>query len=290
MDYRKILAATAAVIGTVAMADGIVSSSVVGYQNKTAAEGGLHFVTATFLDINGSKAINDLYQLDETVGTGTADLQLLDKDGITTAQYKWLKKGSPEAAGVTFKAGQNGVWAVQTYVWDEEEEDDVATYTPISDEIEAGRALAIQFTYGAGEGIVFKGQVSDSDVNVTNAVSGLFFVGNPFPQSIDLQALQMNETVGTGTADLQILDKDGITTAQYKWLKKGSPEAAGVTFADGQNGLWAVQTYVWDEEEEDDIATYTPVAAGTVTLDAGDGVQIQCAADDSVKIAAPYSL
>lgn len=31
MDYRKILAATAAVIGTVAMAaDGIVSSSVVG--------------------------------------------------------------------------------------------------------------------------------------------------------------------------------------------------------------------------------------------------------------------
>ncbi|MBQ4200484.1 MAG: hypothetical protein II649_11475 [Kiritimatiellae bacterium] len=31
MDYKKILAATAAVIGTVAMADGIVSSSVVGY-------------------------------------------------------------------------------------------------------------------------------------------------------------------------------------------------------------------------------------------------------------------
>jgi len=30
MDYKKILAATAAVIGTVAMADGIVSSSVVG--------------------------------------------------------------------------------------------------------------------------------------------------------------------------------------------------------------------------------------------------------------------
>ena len=30
MDYRKILAATVAVIGTVAMADGIVSSSVVG--------------------------------------------------------------------------------------------------------------------------------------------------------------------------------------------------------------------------------------------------------------------
>ena len=30
MDYKKILAATAAVIGTVAMAEGIVSSSVVG--------------------------------------------------------------------------------------------------------------------------------------------------------------------------------------------------------------------------------------------------------------------
>ena len=107
---------------------------------------------------------------------------------------------------------------------------------------------------------------------------------------IDLQALQMDETVGTGTADLQLLDKDGIATAQYKWLKKGSPEAAGVTFAEGQNGLWAVQTYVYDEEEEDEIATYTPVAAGAVSLDPGDGVQIQCGANKGVKIFAPFSL
>lgn len=273
-----------------AKADGIVSSSVVGYQNKTATEGGLHFVTATFLDINGSKAINDLYQLDETVGTGGADLQLLDKDGIATAQYKWLKKGSPEAAGVTFKAGQNGAWATVTTVWDEEEEEDVATYTPITDEIETGRALALQFQYAGGKTVTFKGIVPDADVNVTNAVAGLFFIGNPFPQSIDIQSVQMDETVGTGGADLQILDKDGIATAQYKWLKKGSPEAASVTFSDGQNGLWAVVTTVWDEEEEEDIATYTPVEAGTVSLDAGDGVQIQCGAEKGVKIFAPYSL
>jgi len=269
---------------------GLVSSTVVGYQNKTATEGGLHFVTSTFLDLNGSKAINDLFQLDATVGTGTADLQLLDKDGIATAQYKWLKKGSPEAVGVTFKDGQNGVWAVQTYVYDEEEEDEIATYTPISDSIETGRAIALQFQYAAGKTLTFKGAVSDVDVNITNQVAGLFFVGNPFPQMIDLQALQMDETVGTGTADLQLLDKDGIATAQYKWLKKGSPEAAGVTFAEGQNGLWAVQTYVYDEEEEDEIATYTPVAAGAVSLDPGDGVQIQCGANKGVKIFAPFSL
>ena len=247
-------------------------------------------MTSTFLDLNGSKAINDLYQLDESVGTGMADLQLLDKDGIATAQYVWLKKNSPEAAGVTFKDGQNGVWAIQTYVWDEEEEDDVATYTPIADSIETGRAIALQFQYASGKIITFKGLVSDTDVNITNQVAGLFFVGNPFPQAIDVQALQMDATVGTGMADLQLLDKDGIATAQYVWLKKGSPEATGVTFAEGQNGLWAVQTYVWDEEEEDDIATYTPVAAGTVSLEPGDGVQLQCGADKSVKIFAPYSL
>ena len=267
-----------------------MSPNVVGYQNKTATGGGLHFVTSTFLDLNGSKAINDLYQLDASVGTGGADLQLLDKDGIATAQYVWLKKGSPEATGVTFKDGQNGLWAVVTTVWDEEEEEDVATYTPIADTIETGRAIALQFQYAAGKTLTFKGAVSDVDVNVTNQVAGLFFVGNPFPQAIDVQSLQMDATVGTGGADLQLLDKDGIATAQYVWLKKGSPEAAGVTFAEGQNGLWAVVTTVWDEEEEEDVATYTPVAAGTVSIDPGDGVQIQCGASKAVKIFAPFSL
>ena len=63
-----------------------------------------------------------------------------------------------------------------------------------------------------------------------------------------------------------------------------------MTFADGQNGLWAIVTTVWDEEEEEDVATYTPVATGAVSLDPGDGVQIQCGANKGVKIFAPFSL
>ena len=51
MDVKKMLAVGAAVVGTVAMAD-IISSSVVGYQQKDTVSG-FNFVIPTFKAING---------------------------------------------------------------------------------------------------------------------------------------------------------------------------------------------------------------------------------------------
>ena len=56
MDYKKTIAALAvAATATVAMADGVVSSSVVGYQNKGFDNAQYNITAATFVPVSGDK-------------------------------------------------------------------------------------------------------------------------------------------------------------------------------------------------------------------------------------------
>ena len=118
MDYKKILAATAAVIGTVAMAaDGIVSSSVVGYQQKETVTG-FNFVIPTFAAINGAGIhIQDIKIANAT--DWTDNIQILDEGGAGVAAYYyvsaeqsgfeadgWLSEDFTGLADINFEAGK----------------------------------------------------------------------------------------------------------------------------------------------------------------------------------------
>ena len=84
MDVKKMLAVGAAVVGTVAMAD-VISSSVVGYQQKDTVSG-FNFVIPTFKAVNsGSIHIQDIKIANATDWSDS--IQVLDEGGATIQQY-----------------------------------------------------------------------------------------------------------------------------------------------------------------------------------------------------------
>lgn len=112
MDYRKILAATVAVIGTVAMAaDGIVSSSVVGYNQTAATEDTSILIGASFEAVGGGTFL-PLSALTATPALENDDqiqVAYTDEDGLTQFTIYiydetdgWLDTENFEPCGDTF--------------------------------------------------------------------------------------------------------------------------------------------------------------------------------------------
>ena len=106
---------------------------------------GMYLTTATFVNIDGSQSIQDLYQMDASTGTGAAELRILNRSGIATTVYKWCKKNDPRAQGIIFPDGANGVWAVQSYIEDEDE-GEIEVYSSINTEVKIGVGEGVQLS------------------------------------------------------------------------------------------------------------------------------------------------
>jgi len=85
MDYKKMLAVSAALIGTAAMA---VESSVVGYQNIDVPAGS-SMRTATFKAISGDYKISDI-GVEGAAGAGNEFGSLINEDGTWGNIYYYL--------------------------------------------------------------------------------------------------------------------------------------------------------------------------------------------------------
>ena len=85
MDYKKMLAVSAALIGTAAMA---VESSVVGYQTVDVPAG-FSMRTATFKAISGDYKISDI-GVEGAAGVGGEFGQLVNEDGSWGNVYYYL--------------------------------------------------------------------------------------------------------------------------------------------------------------------------------------------------------
>ena len=142
MDIKKMLAVGTAIIGTAVTAEGIVSSSVVGYQGQEANASGNTMMAPTFLSVNSATGckLSDLtvtgYDAPEWIeedeyyegGCGAGDfvLQFLNANGSVAARYYWIDDGDVApgwyanaggkaitggATSVPLSAGQ-GVWVL----------------------------------------------------------------------------------------------------------------------------------------------------------------------------------
>ena len=270
-------------------------SSVVGYNAKAAAETGNRYVTACFAHIDGTDIeLQKDFQMDTTVPTGAANIQLLDRNGIKTAIYHWVKAAdcATQPTPVPCAEGANGAWAIMDSYYDDEEEEDVVFYKPIGSTITFDSGDAVQLDSAAGKVVTFSGAVSDDDVACTNAATGNFYIGNPFSSAIELRDVQMDTTVPTGAANIQFLDRNGIKTAIYHWVKASdcatqpTPIALkNVTDA----GSWGIMDSYYDDEEEEDVVFYKPIET-IPTIAAGDAFQLDCGAGKMAKIFAPYEL
>ena len=167
MDYRKILAATAAVIGTVAMADGIVSSSVVGYQAvDTTAQDNIYLVQ-TLLPIG---ATLEEVKIGNIKPSAEWDASLGD----------WLGTVSPSGEQEDIYTWQNGGWyALDPETWEVTGDcvDNTAT-------IPYNGALVVYSDAGAT--LTFAGEVLTGDIEMKTNPQDNAYTGNLTPVEIDI--------------------------------------------------------------------------------------------------------
>ena len=232
--------------------------------------------------------------MDSSVLTGSANIQLLDQNGIKTAIYHWVKAAecATQPTPIPCAEGATGAWGIMDSYYDEEEEEDIVFYKPIGKSITFNAGDAVQLDSGAGKVITFSGQVSDDDVTCTNGQNGNFYIGNPFASDIEIRDVQMDASVLTGSANIQFLDRNGIKTAIYHWVKAAecATQPTPITLKNPTDtGAWGIMDSYYDEEEEEDIVFYKPITT-TVTIPSGDAFQLDCGAGKMAKIFAPYEL
>ena len=187
MDVKKMLAVGAAVVGTVAMAD-VISSSVVGYQQKDTVSG-FNFVIPTFKAVNsGSIHIQDIKIANATDWSDS--IQVLDEGGATIQQYIYASaaESGAEADG----------WLDETFSLAD------VTFAP-------GQSILIDTANISV--LTFAGQVSTEDT-VIETVPGFNFVGNNTPVAVNIQDIKIANATDWSD-NIQVLDEGGATIQQY---------------------------------------------------------------------------
>ena len=254
---KKLIFAAAAVAGMGAFA--LESANVVGY-NTGATGSNNNFVTIPFADIGYNTADIQAIKLSDggagTIGYGTEMFSVWE--GVPTV-----------ASGSEFfyydpMMDPN---AVETdYYWGD------ASYAKAAYSIAPGQAVVIN----CPEGLEVKtsGEVSDEQVSFTT-IQNNNFTGNPFPATIDIQAIKLSDggvgAIGYGTEMFSVWE--GVPTV-----------AAGSEFFfyDPMMDPNATETdYYWGD------ASYAKAA---YSIAPGQGVVINCPADLTVTIKAPFSI
>ena len=258
MDVKKMLAVGAAVVGTVAMAD-IISSSVVGYTGSTTGADN-NFVTIPFNAIGFNTSDIQQIKLSDggagTIGWGTENFSIWE--GAPTVVegsgfFYWDKSIDP--------AGE-----ATTYYWGDD------TGAAASFSVAPGQGVVVNSA--ADLNFTISGEVPSEPVSFTSVAENNF-TGNPFPQTIDIQAIKISDgdagVIGWGTENFSIWE--GAPTVVegsgfFYWDKSIDPTGEATT-------------YYWGDDSG---------AKATYAIPANKGVVINCAADLTISIDPPYSL
>ena len=201
-------------------------------------------------------------QLDDSVAAIAADLQRRDKDGKGDEYYSWFDKATAELFGYT--DGTKGAWV----------NEDGSQITPAV-MLREGDCVQINTGIKTDALIMNNGEVSDKDITYAARV-GFNFVGNSFPARLNIQDIQLDDTVAAIAADLQRRNKDGKGDEYYSWFDKATAELFGYT--DGTKGAWV----------NEDGSAIDPA----IILEPGEGVQINVGtkADALITTLAPIEL
>ena len=258
MDVKKMLAVGAAVVGTVAMAD-VISSSVVGYTgNTTGADN--NFVTIPFNAVSFNTSDIQQIKISDggagTIGWGTENFSI------------W--EGAPtvvEGSGYFYLDPSMDMTGTATdYYWGE------GDGTKATFSIAPGQGVVINCA--ADLSITTSGEVPAGKVSFTSVAENNF-TGNPFPSTIDIQAIKISDggagTIGWGTENFSV------------W--EGAPtvvEGSGYFYLDPSMDMTGTATdYYWGEGDG---------TKATYSIAPNKGVVVNCAAGLTISIEPPYSL
>ena len=152
MDYKKMLAVSAALIGTAALA---VESSVVGYQNKGFDNSGYNIAGVTFLPVGQNASAVTLGDITPNEDFLTSSIQFMTSGGAN--------------ANTTFKG--KSVRATYTY-WteDDEPEDGAGWYLSVDGDGEINQNDLVAIPAGGGFLVNRKGSEPNATVTIPSAL------------------------------------------------------------------------------------------------------------------------
>ena len=266
------------------------------------ARAGFNSYTPPFrpIDVTQKIKLNDI-QLNDTVKTGKANIQIFDEGAATYTHedgtqivYYWVKKGDTKYKGSVDMTNLNGVWAVRVgnattgkYYDPDPTKGEIA-------ELEVGES--VQIYANEGDICTMSGAVGEESVAVLTRTARDSFnnFGNPFPAAMPMNNIQMDENVKTGKANIQILDEGAATYTHedgtqivYYWVKKGDTKYKGSVDMTGLNGVWAVRVgnattgkYYDPDPEKGEVGTLEP----------GQGVLLNGTLGQTYWAICPYSL
>ena len=256
---KKLMFAAAVAAGLVAFGDGIESANSVGYTTSTSGSDN-NFITVPF----------------NAVGYNTADIQQIGISDGGAGGIGWGTETFSVWAGVpTVVEGSDYFYydpsmdvsgEETTYYWGD------ASGEKASFSIAPGQAVVVN----CSEDLSFttSGDVPMTTVSFTT-IADNNFTGNPFPQTIDIQAISISDdnagTIGWGTETFSVWEGvPTVVSGSDFFYYDPSMDVSG-----------EATTYYWGDAAG---------AKATYSIPAGQGVVINCAEGLTVSIEPPYSL
>ena len=239
----------------------IQSQNVVGYSTSSTGEQN-NFLSIPFATVGGNTADIQSIKIDDggagTVGWGAENFAIWEGAPTVTAgtSFQYID-ASMDPSGKATEA----YWG------------DPATFEKASFSVAAGQGIVIECA--ADLTITTAGQVGSDAVPFTT-IEQNNFTGNPFPATIDIQAIKISDggagTVGWGAENFAIWE--GAPTvvggSSFQYIDASMDPSGKATEA------------YWGDPATFEKATY-PIAAG-------QGFVIECAAGLTITINPPYSL
>ena len=236
---KLMFAAAVAALSTATMAaDSIVSSSVVGYQNKALkADYAFNLTVDTFQTVGKEKSamtLGDIKPNADWMG-GSDEILILSNNGAVQSRYTYMN--ATDAANWGFTEG----W----YITDEYNDSDIdltdlnknSTVLPLGNGVVALVGLSTTT-------LTYAGQVLEDDQPITLKADYAFNItGNISPADITLGDIVPNNDWMGGSDELLVLANNGAVAARYTYMNE--TDAANWGFTPG----W----YITDEYNDSDL-------------------------------------
>ena len=258
---KKLIMGVAAIAASAAMASGIVSSSVVGYQQKTVnseAAGGYTWALTTMPAVGvGLDALTlGSWQVTPPAGGLWSEVSVyvntFDTAGQIAGAYVYLD----EVQSVTFGVEPGWYTYESVSAWAPESADDVVV--PFGTGVQIGSDCGATVTF-SGEVI---GEAKSFDIN-DEAAGGYTWTGNCSPVDLTLADFAITPPSGGLWSEVSVyvntFDTAGQIAGAYVYLD----EVQCATF--GVEPGW----YTYES-----VSAWAPESAGAVTIEAGEMFQI----------------
>jgi hypothetical protein len=232
----------------------VESVNIVGYQTIPLAQNGYTATCATFAPIgmtDGNMTLGDIVANENFVAFADA-IQVFDASGSVYIQATYVSQATLE---------DWGVWPDYEAGWYDLADDELALGTLNDTVLAYGTSMTV-FTGSANAGLLYAGEVVQSDISLPLAQNGYTAIGNASPVDLTLGDIVANENFVAFADAIQIFDASGSVSIQATYVSQATLEDWGV---------WPDYEAGWYDLADDELALGT---LNNTVIPAGQGMTV----------------